>query len=292
MAHPFPSSPEKASKVWIANPDHRLEWLDRMVQKNRFDLLTQVGSDSFPLDLEDSSVLSEVQTVFDQFKESMYWNRLCVHDCPEVIIAWQKISPETFKNLILNLDNTEHVRLMFRRQALGVLRLFVEKKWTMPEISPSSSGGTFLHAAASYNWSEGVSFLLEVGLDPNALNPRGRTALHQGAWKGDAEIARLLIEGGVDFNKGDERGKSALAIAAIGADGSFGDYIAPNLEYAAEIIRYGASPHQRLGSSERSPLLLDKAIPSVQVFLNTKFDQAELVRNLPVAKSSRSQARL
>lgn len=61
-------------------------------------------------------------------------------------------------------------------------------------------GYTALHRAAYNNHLEAVSFLLEMGADPEARTRQGWTPLHSAANWGNREIIGRLISHGVDVN--------------------------------------------------------------------------------------------
>jgi ankyrin repeat protein len=59
-----------------------------------------------------------------------------------------------------------------------------------------------------------VDFLLERGVDINALGPDGKAALHLAVVDGDVKLAKRLITAGADVNLPDADGKPPLALAS------------------------------------------------------------------------------
>ncbi len=65
-----------------------------------------------------------------------------------------------------------------------------------------NGGLTALHHAARDNGVETVAVLLELGADPNILDPQGISPLRFAATNENLDVAKILIEGGADLNDG------------------------------------------------------------------------------------------
>ncbi len=65
-----------------------------------------------------------------------------------------------------------------------------------------NGGLTALHHAARDNGVETVAVLLELGADPNILDPQDISPLRVAATNENLDVAKILIEGGADLNDG------------------------------------------------------------------------------------------
>eukprot|EP00842_Homolaphlyctis_polyrhiza_P001812 jgi/Hompol1/2631/HPOL_006090-RA len=61
-----------------------------------------------------------------------------------------------------------------------------------------------------------VAYFLEMGADPNALEPLGLSALHEACRKGSVDACQLLLSYGADPMTAGKSGKTALHVAAHG----------------------------------------------------------------------------
>lgn len=280
----FPSNEQKAKKVWLEKPECRLEWMERLIVKNKMDILEKIGTSDFPLDLSDPSVKESVNQMMDLFSTELYWKRLCKADKPAILENWKNASPQTFEDFTNNklaLNFSKALYFLIKNQAFEMFKFLIEEKVIIPENSFSYSGGTYLHTTASYGWFEATKFLLERGLDPNAKNTKNRTPLHQAAWSGTGQMAHLLLKHGAQVDAEDDYGKTPLISASLGNDGTYGNFSPPNLEFAMELVWAGADIYQHTGKTERSPLLLDKVTLDVKENLLIFKEHSELEKMLP-----------
>lgn len=111
---------------------------------------------------------------------------------------------------------------------------------------------TALAVASGIAWVEGVTFewsreknvetvkmLLDLGIDPNAVDDEGRRALHGAAHKGRNEIVEMLVAAGADLNAHDMGSRDTVNGAMLGLT-----WIP--LHYAQGLVRVGvqsAIPH-------------------------------------------------
>ena len=68
--------------------------------------------------------------------------------------------------------------------------------------------------AAMWGHLQTVRFLLEAGIDKDAVDDVGGTALLRSAAEGHADVVRLLLEASADKNTFDRRGDTAIASAS------------------------------------------------------------------------------
>ena len=73
----------------------------------------------------------------------------------------------------------------------------------------NGDGDTALHIAAIAKDVEAVSWLLNAGLDPNAIGDMGQTALHWAVANKNKEMADLLLSFGAKTDIVDEFGEHA-----------------------------------------------------------------------------------
>ena len=71
-----------------------------------------------------------------------------------------------------------------------------------------------LHLAVKEGSPEVVQALIDLGLDPDARDERGRTTLHLAAELGDLDVIALLVGAGAATNLLDANGRSALLLLA------------------------------------------------------------------------------
>jgi ankyrin repeat protein len=71
----------------------------------------------------------------------------------------------------------------------------------------NGDGDTALHMAAIANDVEAVSWLLNAGLDPNAIGDRRQTALHWAVENKNKEMVNLLVSFGAKADVVDEFGE-------------------------------------------------------------------------------------
>ena len=77
--------------------------------------------------------------------------------------------------------------------------------------------GTVLHVAAKRNpHPESIEFLIERGIDVNAVTRRGETPLHLAGKNANSEVMRVLLEHGADPNARTSRGSTPLLWAITG----------------------------------------------------------------------------
>ena len=73
---------------------------------------------------------------------------------------------------------------------------------SIPTSCPVLRRGT-LHEAALCKSGHIVKYLLEQGMDANALNDLGKTPLHEAVEVNSVHVAKLLLDSGADVNARD-----------------------------------------------------------------------------------------
>lgn len=74
---------------------------------------------------------------------------------------------------------------------------------------------TPLHAAASSGQMTVVKFLLELGVEVDAVNVHGNTALHIACLNGQDPVVSELLQFGASINAVNHRGMVSLCIIAV-----------------------------------------------------------------------------
>jgi ankyrin repeat protein len=110
---------------------------------------------------------------------------------------------------------------------------------------PTANGTTALMVAAGIGWVEGVTYewspkenleavkmLLDLGLDPNAVDGDGRTALHGAAHKGRSGVVELLVDRGAKLEARDFGSRDTINGALLGHGWQ-------PLDYAEGLVRVG-----------------------------------------------------
>ncbi|PIE04758.1 MAG: hypothetical protein CSA76_02485 [Spirochaetales bacterium] len=95
--------------------------------------------------------------------------------------------------------------LAFREGGESVLMLLQENIDT-----PDASGRSPLFLAASWNYPDIVSVLLQNSASPGTKNYEGETPLHAAVQAGNREIAEMLLNAGASVNTADNNGLTAL----------------------------------------------------------------------------------
>jgi ankyrin repeat protein len=105
------------------------------------------------------------------------------------------------------------IAAMYQDWALA--RALVEATPEPADINARSGpdGETALQIMARYGLHDAVRFLLDLGADPGATDPKGATALQ---YAGDAETVRLLVAAGLDPAARDAHGNTPLHLASGG----------------------------------------------------------------------------
>ncbi|MBX3228009.1 MAG: hypothetical protein KIT84_27710 [Labilithrix sp.] len=128
-------------------------------------------------------------------------------------------------------------------------RLRIEPAWapTLRSLR-GREGQTLLHEARS---GATVQALLDLGLDPNARDAKGRTPL---MWTHDADGNRRLLAAGADVRAEDPKGETALAHQSGGLAAGLG-YGCPNLTALEVLLEAGV----RLPSPREADAWIDRA---------------------------------
>ncbi len=108
-------------------------------------------------------------------------------------------------------------------------------------------GDTALTAAAGIGWVEGVTYehslkenieavkmLLDLGLDPNAINRDGRTPMMGAAMKGRSEVVQLLVDYGGKLDTRDKGSRDTEDVGSMMAGHTW-----QALDYADGLVRVG-----------------------------------------------------
>jgi ankyrin repeat protein len=90
----------------------------------------------------------------------------------------------------------------------------------------STNYGASLRDQEERDTFNAVTFLLDIGADPNETDPNGNTPLMGAVPKGFDSVVRLLVEHGADVNAKNKRGQTALRLAG-----------APQLKSTADLLR-------------------------------------------------------
>jgi ankyrin repeat protein len=153
---------------------------------------------------------------------------------------------------------------------VSVMRRFLEAG--MDWKSPDDAGDLALHVAARAGAQEAAGFLLDKGMEVNAVGAQGRTPLMAAALGDQRAMVRWLVKQGADQAITDAEGYSALLIAVregkAGAVNELaaihGESLDPALQLAAltgkhvvidTLTNYGASVYTRMEDG-RTPLML------------------------------------
>jgi hypothetical protein len=284
MAHPLPKDDEAARLAWKNHPIHRVEWLGRLLGQGRLKLVADLGTPALPLDFTDDRIMDDVRPVAAGLFSEQNWYRICRDDFVPVLQVADWLFPKAARTLLRSSFAPGFAHPLFRNRATNVLAFALQRDWVDPEKGTFEQGGTWLHAAASLDWVDGVSLLLHHGVDPNAKNKKGRTALHQAAWEGSPEMVDLLMDSGAHVDARDDQSRTPLAIAALGSPGGYsGNYIPPNLYFAEALLRRGADYHQHTGKTSRSARLMEKMESSTRHHLEITSVKNRLEKSLPDA---------
>lgn len=291
MPPPFPSNIEKANLAWQKKPEHRLEWLARIVAQKRWDIFVEVGTDKWPLELtpENEDLREEA---LQKLNQDYIFKKLTQQENALALIkAWEKLAPDGYQHA---LTKTGHYLIynIFNVKSEELLHHFIQKGFINPNESPSRSGGTLMHLAASMDWPEIIEILhVQYGLDPNGLNLKAKTPLHLGAWKSSGDVVFALKKMGANIHAQDDYGKTALVVASLGSDGGYSEFIPPNLSYIEALLKEGADIHIRIGKTERSRLLLELVKPEIKEFLEINFEKQRLNSILEKTEHVKSASR-
>src|SRR5262249_15150696 len=141
---------------------------------------------------------------------------------------------------------------------LEVMRLLVASG-ADPSIA-TTNHTTALMAATGIAWSSGVDrageaealaavkFLVQLGVDVNAVNDLGETPMHGAAYRGANSIVQFLVDHGAKIDVKDKMGRTPLMIA----DGvAIGTNLQVQPETAALLRRLGADDARSAGSRQR-----------------------------------------
>jgi ankyrin repeat protein len=106
-----------------------------------------------------------------------------------------------------------------------IAKLILEYGFNLNELRPDQ-GRTLLHGASSRGSVNAVSWLLQNGADPNALDEEGRTPLHVCAARNTvATVVKLLIGAGSEPNALDASGNTPLDYARKNGRSRVADYL-------------------------------------------------------------------
>eukprot|EP00033_Pygsuia_biforma_P002493 GCRY01002763.1.p1 GENE.GCRY01002763.1~~GCRY01002763.1.p1 ORF type:complete len:159 (+),score=33.68 GCRY01002763.1:411-887(+) len=77
---------------------------------------------------------------------------------------------------------------------------------------PDDDGYTPLHFAVASNNAEDVQFLLEIGVDIEAVNKEGKRPLHLAALLADVNVVKMLLDAGAVIEAADHVGFKVLEL--------------------------------------------------------------------------------
>lgn len=116
-----------------------------------------------------------------------------------------------------------------------------------------------LMIAAGGGTPRAISYFLERGADPNALNIRGATPLHSAALNGNAQAAGVLLRAGARIDVVSPRLGTPLYLTAHNLSGIGGQEVTPEMrkaqaEVARLLIEQGANPNYVHAETGETPL--------------------------------------
>lgn len=123
----------------------------------------------------------------------------------ESMRSWQE-----FKKSLLQEDISFSYARTGDLEAMRSLNLSPEQR-----DEKDSKGYSLLMLAAYHGHQELVSYLLQIGANPNSIDGSGNTILMGAAFKGHLAIVRELVENGADVRMRNPKGQVALDFALM-----------------------------------------------------------------------------
>lgn len=181
------------------------------------------------------------------------------------------------------------------RGGLQAIQELVNKDSTLLNVTDTVSGSNVLALCLYVEQFESFKKLLELGADPNFINPYDKYSIlidaikyfgTQFEWREDYRYANLLLEYGADPNYvvedsfTNERGSYVMANSPLLKASAI------NLSLVKTLIQYGADPYRKQGAKQLTPF--GAAIRATQFEIIYYFiDSLEVDINQPIAVRSK-----